>query len=96
MVVRIGKRIEVRLDDAHREALSLVLESRGLTVTEWVRDIIDAEQERIRIAEFDALLQSFRDDPLKVPTGDDLQRELDHVHCPGLEFCVDPELHGQR
>ncbi len=27
MVVRIGKRIEVRLDDAHREALSLVLES---------------------------------------------------------------------
>ncbi len=95
MVVRIGKRIEVRLDDAHREALAHVLEARGLTVSEWFRTAIATEEDRLRVEAFDALLQSFRDDPLDLPTGDELQLELNHVHCAGIEFCDAPQLHGQ-
>jgi hypothetical protein len=94
MVVRIGKRIEVRLDDAHREALSFVLESRGLTVTEWVRDRIEAERERIRLAEFEALLQSLQDDPVDWGSLDEVSAETAHAHCPGAEFCGEPDRHG--
>lgn len=96
MVVRIRSRIEVRLDEAHQRALTHVLEARGQNTSEFVRAAIDEAREAIDDEEFRALVQSFRDDPLDVPIGDELNRELAHAHCPGGEFCDEPQYHSRQ
>lgn len=85
MAVRIGPRIETRLDESHRNQLSEILEKRGWTISAFVRQAIEAEQKRLEHEEFKALLKSFRDDPLHFPPWEELKRELTEPDWPDNE-----------
>ena len=93
MPVRIGPRIETRLDESHRNQLSEILERRGWTISTFVRQAIEAEQKRLKRERFRELFASFDADPLELPPWDELKLELAEMHCPGPEFCKDPDHH---
>jgi hypothetical protein len=83
MTAKVGKRIEVRLDEKHRQMLERILACRGTTVSEFLRAEIvkaDREEDRKRMAE---IIAWFREHPLDVPDDpEDLDRELDETHNP--------------
>ena len=91
MPVRIGSRIETRLDESHRIQLSEILEKRGWTIAAFFRQAIEAEQKRLEHEEFKALLESFRDDPLHFPPWEELKRELTEPDWPDNECERQPE-----
>lgn len=88
MVVRVGPRIEVRLDEAHREKLARVLEARGETISAFVRAAIDEANEAIEMREFDALLKELQDTATWTPTEEELHELLDEPQCPELDESV--------
>lgn len=83
MGTRVGKRIEVRLDEAHRRKLERILECHGTTVSEFVRAAIETEERKVRLQEFRKLIDEARADPLDVPADPaELKRELEAAHNP--------------
>lgn len=93
MAVRIGSRIETRLDESHRNQLAEILEKRGWTISAFVRQAIEAEQKLLKRERFRELFASFDADPLDLPPWDELKLELAEMHCPGPEFCKGPDHH---
>ncbi len=93
MTVRIGSRVETRLDESHRKQLAEILEKRDWTFAAFVRRAIEAEQQRLEDEEFETLLKSFDDDPIPWPSWEVLKREIVEMHCPGDEFCDGPDNH---
>ena len=91
MTVRIGSRIETRLDESHRKQLAEILEKRNWTIAAFVRQAIESEQKRMIHEEFRALVQSFIDEPLHFPPWDELKRELTEPDWPDDECGPHPE-----
>jgi predicted DNA-binding protein len=93
MTVREGRRIDVRLDPERRERLEKVLEESGSSVSDLFRHWIDDAYERLEDRAFRARLAALTENPIDLPGPDLLSEELDHAHCPGVEFCNQPEFH---
>lgn len=53
-------RIDVRLDEEHRAMLDQIVEQRGITVSEFVRQAIDAAEREWRIARVNELLEKLQ------------------------------------
>ncbi len=76
MTVRIGSRVETRLDEEHRKQLTEILEKRDWTFAAFVRQAIEAERKRLEDERFSALVQSFKDEPFHFPPWEELKREM--------------------
>lgn len=55
-------RIDVRLDETHRTMLDQIVEQRGITVSEFVREAIEAAEREWRIARVNELLEKLQQD----------------------------------
>lgn len=93
MMVRIGPRVEVRLDPERRRRLGTVAARSGANVSDLFRQWVDQAYERIEDEDFQRLLLELSDNPVELPGPEALSRELDHAHCPGAEWCDQPEMH---
>jgi uncharacterized protein (DUF1778 family) len=90
MAAKVNKRIEVRLDEKHRQMLERILACRDTTVSEFLREEIEKADREVRLEQFEELLAWARENPIDVPDDpDELNRELDDTHNPLLD---DPEL----
>ena len=79
----MGKRIEVRLDDEYRRKLERILECRGTTISEFVREAIEKADAEENKARFDEIIAYFREHPFDAPLDpDELNRELENVSNP--------------
>jgi hypothetical protein len=86
MTVRTRDRIEVRLDPTHRDQLARVLTARGVTVSEFVRDAIEAAERDLRSAEFRAAVEELQRTATWTPTEAGIRELLDDPQCPELEL----------
>ncbi len=93
MAIRRTDRVDVRLDDARRVRLENLAQRYGSTVSELFRRWIDEAYERLEDSDFRARLTALAENPVDLPGPDMLSAELDHAHCPGVEFCEQPEFH---
>ncbi|HMO97380.1 MAG TPA: hypothetical protein PKD27_14815 [Tepidiformaceae bacterium] len=53
-------RLDVRLDEEHRQSLDRITAERGITATEFVRDAIDQAERAARVARVKALLEQLQ------------------------------------
>jgi hypothetical protein len=90
MAARVGKRIEVRLDEKHRQMLERILACRDTTVSEFLRTEIEKADREERLKQLEEIFAWANEHPIDVPDDpDELNRELDDTHNP---FIDDPEL----
>jgi hypothetical protein len=82
MCVRIGPRIEIRLDEEHRAKLARIVECRGGTVSDFVRKAIDEQEQEIALAQWDALVDNLQRAATWTPTDDELDELLNDPQCP--------------
>ena len=55
-------RIDVRLDEKHRTLLDQIVQERGITVSEFVRQAISAAEREWRVARVKELLEKLQED----------------------------------
>ena len=84
MAVRVGSRIEVRLDDEHRAKLAKILENRGGTISDFVRKAIDERERAIALTEWDALVSDLQRAATWTPNDGELDELLNDPQCPEL------------
>jgi hypothetical protein len=85
MSVRVGSRIEVRLDEKHRKMLEKVLAESGDSVSAFFRRRIEQELEEIELGERLAAALRLCSIEEEVPRDpEELNRRLDAVHDPGV------------
>ena len=93
MVVRKAARVEVRLDDEHERMLREILQRRGITAATLLREKIEEEAVELRVQRVRELFRRADEDPVDLGTPDEIDAELGHGSCPGIEFCGEPEFH---
>ena len=77
-------RLSVRLDDERRRRLEVVVEARGVSISEVVRGLIDDAYEEIMLERRRAAVERMAALEIDVPLDpDELSRELEAAHEPG-------------
>jgi hypothetical protein len=88
MVVRKGRRVEIRLDEERGKFLEQEVARRGTSIAGWFRQKVDEERLRLeqeaRLAAAERLCALELDLP---KDEDELNRLLEEAHCPGPELC---------
>jgi uncharacterized protein (DUF1778 family) len=83
MTAKVGKRIEVRLDEKHRQMLERILAGRGTTVSEFVKKAIAKADVEERLRQLEEIFAWADEHPIDVPEDpDEFNRELDNAHNP--------------
>jgi hypothetical protein len=62
-------------------------------VSDFVRAAIEQATEAIEIREWEAMLRHLQDTAPELPPWEELKEEIAHAHCPGAEFCDNPDMH---
>ena len=65
--------------------LTRIMDARGGTVSDFVRDAIDHEAQKIALAEWDALVDDLQSTATWTPDEDELNELLNDPQCPNLE-----------
>jgi Arc/MetJ-type ribon-helix-helix transcriptional regulator len=83
MPAKVGKRIEVRLNEEYRRKLQHILECRDTTVSEFVREAIEAADREERQRILHEAFAYFDEHPLELPEDpEELRRELEETSNP--------------
>jgi uncharacterized protein (DUF1778 family) len=85
MAVRVGRRIEVRLDEEHRAKLAKILEARGGTVSDFVRAAIAQTEDEIALAEWRAAVDELQRTATWTASEEELRALLSEPQCPDLD-----------